>query len=125
VIGHSAGAGALCALLLAAAALEASRVVFGAPWPVDDAVFSHIISIGLAALWSAAAVALLLRDRSPAWATVAWTLSTLAPAAMVLHALFTRFLGSWVGLLFLPAAIAAAVLAKKTFDRGETVRLVS
>jgi hypothetical protein len=122
---HAAGAAGLAVLLFVCAALEGSRIALGVPWPVDDPVYSHIISALLAGLWSAAGIAILLRERSSRWAAIAWTLGIAAPAAMVLHALFTRFLGSWAGVFFLPAGIAAIVLLKRTFAHREMDRLRS
>jgi len=74
-------------------------------------------------LWGAAAVAIALRHHGPLLAQAAWMLAVLGAVAMVPHAVISRALGAPIALVYLPLAVVAAILIKKTFDRGEFRRL--
>ena len=112
------------AILLGVGALhEAFRLVPGQTWPGFAPGVSRAASLGLILLWTATAVAILLRYRHRVFASAAFTLSVLSPLFMVSHGAITRVGGSLVGLLYLPLAALLGLALKRMLDRGERLRL--
>lgn len=116
--------GVVTALLLwLVAAGELARAAMRRPWPGFPPWAADGVAVILAVLWSAAGIVLLLRRRGPAFAKAAWMLSVASPLAMIVHALVTRFGGSWWGLLYFPAALLAVFALVRTWGSGEFTRL--
>jgi hypothetical protein len=118
-------AGLVAAGLLAVGAIvEIARIVAHAPWPGLGVVHSPLIGALLAALWIVAAAGLVLHARSWRIAGVGWVAGWASVVTMLGHGLVTTWGGglqvpsSKLGLLFVPGAVALAVLVRRTFLRG-------
>jgi hypothetical protein len=117
---HDRYAIAAVALLGIAVVIETFRLVApGHTWPGFAPMLSRAASAGLIALWTATAVSLVFRRRHRVFASLAWTLAYTTPLFMVAHAAITRVGGSFLGLLYVPVAVAVGFALKGTLDRGE------
>ncbi len=102
---------------------ELLRIAWHEPWPGIPPLASNIVAVFLAVLWCATGAALLLRRHGRFIVGAAWLLSVATPFSMLVHALVTRSGGSWWGLLYLPAALVAAIAIARVWGNGEAARL--
>jgi hypothetical protein len=114
---------AVAAVLLAGAFVEISRILTDRPWGVLPSTASHAAGAVLAALWTVAAVSLLLRHHGRVLAQTAFVLGIASPVAMLAHGLITGAVFARIGLLYVPLAAALALLVKGAFGSGELLRL--
>lgn len=109
---------AAAAILVAGVAYEVFRLFV--PWPDVKYGLSATISSVLIVVWTVAAVTLLNRRKHEASASLGWVLTFAAPVLMGVHALATRSITqSWLGLVYVPMALALGFFLKRTWDGRE------
>lgn len=110
-------------IFFAGAIVELGRIVLGRPWSGFTPPASNSIGWFLALLWSAAAVAVLLRARSHSVALVAWMTALPAALAMFVHGVITTWGAqimntARIGLVYVLAGVGALWMLRHAFDRG-------